>query len=105
MGLDDLTTCDWRKARYANGIATELKPRGLWVRLPPVLLPAAGNAFGRAVGRRAACNAAALAGNVGSIPTRGTRRKCGFRNAEFRHRDLSSFRIPNSAFRITELVM
>src|SRR6478735_8037259 len=32
----------------------------------------AGTAFGRAVGRQSACKADALAGNVGSIPTRGT---------------------------------
>ncbi len=56
-----------------TGKAPELKPWGMWVRLPPVLLPvAAGLAFGRAVGRQAACKAAALRGNVGSIPTRGT---------------------------------
>jgi hypothetical protein len=34
--------------------------------------PGAGNCLGRAVGRQAACKAAALMGNVGSIPTRGT---------------------------------
>src|SRR3954463_11334279 len=56
-----------------TGIAAKLKPWWMWVRLPPVLLPGdPGFAFGRAVGRQAACKAVALAGNVGSIPTRGT---------------------------------
>ena len=48
-------------------------------------------AFGRAVGRQAACKAAALAGTVGSIPTRGTGRT---RNQEWLVR---LFGIPNSA--------
>lgn len=51
-----------------------------------------GSAFGRAVVRRAACKAAALRGNVGSIPTRGTE---GIRSAELK----SKFRNPNSAMR------
>lgn len=57
-------------------VATKLKPWCVWVRIPPVLLRRTPGftAFGRAVGRQAACKAAALAGNVGSIPTRGTRR-------------------------------
>lgn len=73
---------DWKTRHGApTGRATKLKPWRVWVRLPLVpLLRAAGIAFGRAVGRRAACKAAALTGNVGSIPTRGTVR---MRNGEF----------------------
>ena len=62
-------------ARYANrkrGQAQTLVRVGS---NPSRATPArAGNvtAFGRAVGRQAACKAAALTGNVGSIPTRGT---------------------------------
>src|SRR5262249_21600122 len=64
-----------RRHGTLTGIAAKLKPWWMWVRLPPVLLPSdRGFAFGRAVGRQAACKAAALTGNVGSIPTGGTGR-------------------------------
>ena len=61
-------------ARYANGRAAKLKPWRVRVRLPPVLLGEVQIAFGRAVVRQPACKAGARSGNVGSIPTRGTRR-------------------------------
>ena len=57
--------------------AAKLKPWCVWVRIPPVLLDFA---FGRVVGHRTACKAVAFAGNVGSIPTRGTRRMARWSN-------------------------
>lgn len=57
-------------------------------------LPSWGFAFGRAVGRQAACKAAALAGNVGSIPTRGT----GDREGSFFQRP--GYQVVNLAMRV-----
>ena len=93
-------------ARYANRQSAQAQTLEGVGSTPTRATPAtAGFAFGRAVGRRAACKAAALAGNVGSIPTRGTRR---MRNAEFGIQTTGvlrfSFRIPNSVLRTRRMV-
>ena len=60
-------------ARYANWQSGRAQTSECVGSTPTCATPAsAGFAFGRAVGRQAACKAAALWGNVGSIPTRGT---------------------------------
>lgn len=61
-------------ARYANRQCGQAQTLACVGSNPSRATPASAGiiAFGRAVGRQAACKAVAFAGNVGSIPTRGT---------------------------------
>ncbi len=72
MNAGDCDAVLWHGTQ--TGIAPELKPWGLWVRLPPVLLPGRPGEFVSDVRWAAgpSVNRPPFTGNVGSIPTRGT---------------------------------